>query len=159
MQELLAYTLELLKLLGATLRSVAPVIGILLVFQLMVLWQPLENSRSDCSSGTRRSAPRGRGTWAGRRDRHAQSAMRFGRDPGRCSGCSRGNASTSPSPRRSDWTSATPSRRGALGRLAGRRPPPRRRRYLRRHSRARRPQRSVLRARPGRDLHRSDRRS
>jgi hypothetical protein len=57
MQELLAYTLELLRLLGATLRSVAPVIGILLVFQLMVLWQPLENSRSDCSSGTRRSAP------------------------------------------------------------------------------------------------------
>ncbi len=43
MQELLAYTLELLKFLGGGLQSVAPVIGILLVFQLMVLRQPLEN--------------------------------------------------------------------------------------------------------------------
>jgi hypothetical protein len=37
---------ELLRVLGGGLRSVAPVIGILLVFQLLVLRQPLENWRA-----------------------------------------------------------------------------------------------------------------
>lgn len=37
---------DLLKFLGGGLRSVAPIIGILLVFHLLVLRQPLENWRS-----------------------------------------------------------------------------------------------------------------
>jgi hypothetical protein len=43
LQELLSGTLDLLKFLGGGLRSVAPVIGILLIFQLLILRQPLEN--------------------------------------------------------------------------------------------------------------------
>lgn len=45
MQELVGTGWELLKILGGGLRSVAPVIGILLVFQLLILRQPLENWR------------------------------------------------------------------------------------------------------------------
>lgn len=45
MQEVLALALALLRFVGEGLRSVAPVIGILLVFQLVVLRQPLENWR------------------------------------------------------------------------------------------------------------------
>lgn len=45
MQELVGMGWELLKILGGGLRSVAPVIGILLVFQFLVLRQPLENWR------------------------------------------------------------------------------------------------------------------
>lgn len=45
MQELVGMDWELLKILGGGLRSVAPVIGILLVFQFLVLRQPLENWR------------------------------------------------------------------------------------------------------------------
>ncbi len=43
MQELLNLVLGILGPLGEGLRSVAPVIGILLVFQLVVLRTPLEN--------------------------------------------------------------------------------------------------------------------
>ena len=45
LQELLSKAVELLRLMGVGegLRSVAPVIGILLVFQLVVLRQPLQN--------------------------------------------------------------------------------------------------------------------
>jgi hypothetical protein len=43
LQDLLGTLVDLLKFLGGGLRSVAPVIGILLVFQLLVLRQPLEN--------------------------------------------------------------------------------------------------------------------
>ncbi len=45
MQELLSKAVELLKFMGVGegLRSVAPVIGILLIFQLVVLRQPLQN--------------------------------------------------------------------------------------------------------------------
>lgn len=43
MQEVLNLVFGLLKFVGGGLRSVAPVIGILLVFQLVVLRQPLEN--------------------------------------------------------------------------------------------------------------------
>ena len=47
MQELLGKALELLRFMGVGegLRSVAPVIGILLVFQLVVLREPLQNWR------------------------------------------------------------------------------------------------------------------
>lgn len=45
MQELLGSALRLLGFLGEGLRSVAPVIGILLVFQLVVLRRPLEDWR------------------------------------------------------------------------------------------------------------------
>ncbi|AHY47445.1 Protein of unknown function (DUF1538) [Rubrobacter radiotolerans] len=45
MQEVLGIALRLIAFLGEGLRSVAPVIGILLVFQLLVLRQPLENWR------------------------------------------------------------------------------------------------------------------
>ena len=45
LQELLATAVEGLRVLGSGLRSVAPVIGILLVFQFVVLRQPLENWR------------------------------------------------------------------------------------------------------------------
>jgi hypothetical protein len=45
LQDLLGTLVDLLKVLGGGLRSVAPVIGILLVFQLLVLRQPLENWR------------------------------------------------------------------------------------------------------------------
>ncbi len=45
LQELLSKAVELLRFMGVGegLRSVAPVIGILLVFQLVVLRQPLQN--------------------------------------------------------------------------------------------------------------------
>lgn len=45
MREALGVAVELLRILGEGLRSVAPVIGILLVFQLVILRQPLENWR------------------------------------------------------------------------------------------------------------------
>lgn len=45
MQKLVDLTLELLGFVIEGLRSVAPVIGILLLFQLVVLRQPLENWR------------------------------------------------------------------------------------------------------------------
>ena len=45
MQELLNLVLGILGPMGEGLRSVAPVIGILLVFQLVVLRTPLENWR------------------------------------------------------------------------------------------------------------------
>lgn len=45
MQEVLDLALGLVRFVGEGLRSVAPVIGILLVFQLVVLRQPLENWR------------------------------------------------------------------------------------------------------------------
>jgi len=45
LQQLLANAAEVLRVLGGGLRSVAPVIGILLVFQFVVLRQPLENWR------------------------------------------------------------------------------------------------------------------
>lgn len=45
LQEVFGLALELLRALGEGLRSVAPVIGILLVFQLLILRQPLENWR------------------------------------------------------------------------------------------------------------------
>ncbi len=45
LQDLLGTLVDLLRFLGGGLRSVAPVIGILLVFQLLVLRQPLENWR------------------------------------------------------------------------------------------------------------------
>jgi hypothetical protein len=44
-QDILGTGFELLKLVGFGLRSVAPVIGILLVFQLIVLREPLQNWR------------------------------------------------------------------------------------------------------------------
>ena len=45
LQDLLGTAVDLLRFLGGGLRSVAPVIGILLIFQLFVLRQPLENWR------------------------------------------------------------------------------------------------------------------
>jgi Protein of unknown function (DUF1538) len=45
LQDLLGTAVDLLRFLGGGLRSVAPVIGILLIFQLLVLRQPLENWR------------------------------------------------------------------------------------------------------------------
>jgi uncharacterized protein (UPF0548 family) len=45
LQDALGTLLDLLRFLGDGLRSVAPIIGILLVFQLVVLRQPLENWR------------------------------------------------------------------------------------------------------------------
>ncbi len=45
LQDLPGTVLDLLNFLGGGLRSVAPVIGILIVFQLVVLRQPLENWR------------------------------------------------------------------------------------------------------------------
>jgi hypothetical protein len=45
LQDLLGTAVDLLRFLGGGLRSVAPVIGILLVFHLLVLRQPLENWR------------------------------------------------------------------------------------------------------------------
>lgn len=45
LQDLFGTVLDLLRFLGGGLRNVAPVIGILLVFQLLVLRQPLENWR------------------------------------------------------------------------------------------------------------------
>ncbi len=45
MRGALSVAVELAKILGEGLRSVAPVIGILLVFQFLILRQPLENWR------------------------------------------------------------------------------------------------------------------
>jgi hypothetical protein len=45
LQEVLSFGVEALKALGSGLRSVAPIIGILLVFQLMILREPLQNWR------------------------------------------------------------------------------------------------------------------
>lgn len=45
MRGTLGVAVELLRILGEGLRSVAPVIGILLVFQFLILRQPLENWR------------------------------------------------------------------------------------------------------------------
>ena len=46
MQGIVETVVDLIRFLGGGLRSVAPVIGILLVFQLLVLRQPLENWRA-----------------------------------------------------------------------------------------------------------------
>lgn len=55
-QQLLGLAVEVLRVLGGGLRSVAPVIGILLVFQLVVRRQPLETCREVAIAGSSSSS-------------------------------------------------------------------------------------------------------